>query len=93
MVLPQANMYTGLEKPRLRAVMLQNDAGAHYIYLTAKKPHGNADGLSKPTLKGKYDFFFTVGNFPYKGLGRPRNFIVETRLIYFHCLSLLHERL
>lgn len=60
MVLPQAGMYTGVEKPRLKAVMLQNVAGVHYIYITAEKPQENIEGLPIPALKGKYDFYFTV---------------------------------
>lgn len=54
MVLPQTDMYSGVEKPRLRAVMLQNDSGTHYIYLTAEKPKDRSRaGLSVVTPRGK----------------------------------------
>lgn len=61
MVLQKVTMHSGAEKPKLRAVMLQNVAGLHYIYLTAAKPPANTDSLSVPALTGKYDFYFTVG--------------------------------
>lgn len=61
MVLPKPAMYTGGNKPKLRAVMLQNVAGLHYICITAQKPPANIDSLSVPALTGKYDFYFTVG--------------------------------
>lgn len=64
MVLPKTAMHTRAEKPKLRAVMLQNVAGLHYIYLTAEKPPENTDSLSVPALRGKYDIYFAVG-FPF----------------------------
>lgn len=53
MVLPKTAMHTGADKPKLRAVMLQNVAGLHYIYLTTEKPPENTDSLSIPALRGK----------------------------------------
>ena len=55
MVLPKTAMHTGKENPKLRAVMLQNVAGLHYIYLTTEKPPANTDNLSVPAVRGKYD--------------------------------------
>jgi len=51
MVLPRTAMHTGEDKPKLRAVMLQNVAGLHYIYLTTEKPPADSDSLSVPTLR------------------------------------------
>jgi len=53
MVLPKTAMHTGADKPKLRAVILQNVAGLHYIYLTTEKPPDNTDSLSTPSLRGK----------------------------------------
>ena len=66
MVLPrQTGMYTSVAKPRLRAVMLQNESGSHYIYLTAEKVKGsNVHGVAIAARRGKCDFYFTVGKFP-----------------------------
>lgn len=61
MVLPRTAMHTGEDKPKLRAVMLQNVAGLHYIYLTTEKPPADSDSLSVPTLRGKYDIYLAVG--------------------------------
>lgn len=68
MVLPrQTGMYTSVAKPRLRAVMLQNESGAHYIYLTAEKVKGsNVHGLTIAAQRGKYDIYFTAGKCPFK---------------------------
>jgi len=60
MVLPKTTMHTGTDKPKLRAVMLQNDAGLHYIYLTTEKPLANNDSLSVPALRGKYETYFAA---------------------------------
>ena len=53
MVLPKTAMHAGADKPKLRAVMLQNVAGLHYIYLTTEKSPANTDSLSVPALRGK----------------------------------------
>jgi len=60
MVLPKTAMHTGTDKPNLRAVMLQNDAGLPYIYLTTEKPPANTDSLSGYALRGKYDIYFAA---------------------------------
>ena len=55
-------MHTGTDNPKLRAVMLKNVAGLHYIYLTAEKPPANTDNLSDvPAVRGKYDIYFPDG--------------------------------
>lgn len=61
MVLPKTAMHTGVDNPKLRAVMLKNVAGLHYIYLTTEKPPANTDNLSAPALRGKYDIYFPDG--------------------------------
>lgn len=61
MVLQKTTMHSGAEKPKLRAVMLQNVSGLHYIYLTAKKPPADTHNHSFPAMTGKYDFYFSVG--------------------------------
>lgn len=61
MVLPKTAMHTGADNPKLRAVMLKNVAGLHYIYLTTEKPPANTDNLSALALKGKYDIYFPDG--------------------------------
>ena len=53
MVLPHKAMSSGVEKPRLRAVMLQNVKGVHYIYLTTATKPADKAGLSTPLTKGK----------------------------------------
>ena len=52
MVLPKTVMYTGADKPKLRAVMLQNVAGLHYIYITAEKPQANSSHLPVTPMTG-----------------------------------------
>lgn len=47
-------MYSGVNKPRLRAVMLRNVEGVRYIYLTAVTKPGDKTGLSTSLTKGKW---------------------------------------
>ena len=47
-------MSSGVEKPRLRAVMLQNVKGVHYICLTTATKPADKAGLSTPLMKGKW---------------------------------------
>lgn len=53
MVLFHNVMYSGVNKPRLRAVMLRNVEGVRYIYLTAVTKPGDKTGLSTSLTKGK----------------------------------------
>ena len=54
MVLPHKAMSSGVEKPRLRAVMLQNVKGVHYICLTTATKPADKARLSTPLMKGKW---------------------------------------